>query len=144
MTTKKELFFKELEQCGDVCEAAKRVQLDQSTAYRYQRERNGTLRPKKPAMPQQDQIRKVPLSQLIEAERLDIKKVIHEGIRLLGARQVAYDDSFRRDLQITQDRWREYSRDPEFEIYRAVLPNRRVVWGWEETINDLKRMDGVT
>jgi hypothetical protein len=141
--TKKEIFLKKLKECGDVRTAAKEANLDESSAYRYVRQARGVSNTKTPPMPQKNQIRKIALTKLIDEERLDIKKVIHEGIKLLGARAVAYDDSFRRDLQITQDRWREYSRDPEFEMYRAQLPNRKVVWGWEETINELKKMDGV-
>jgi len=138
--TKKELFFKELKKNPDIKKAAIAVGLNESSAYRYARQAGINNRP---AKTKAGKIRKVSINQLIDEERLDVKKIIHDGIALLGSRAVAYDDSFRRDLQITQDRWREYSRDPEFEDFRAILPNKKTVWGRAETITELKEMDGV-
>lgn len=89
-------------------------------------------------------LRTVSVTNLIDTERLDVKKIIRKGITKLPDTQVAYDDNFRRDLQIADNRWREYSREEEFDDYRATLPNRKVVWGKKATIEKIKKMDGVT
>jgi hypothetical protein len=132
---------------------ADKLGLDISTLYRYVRKFKAESKPK---ITSQDSkinnkidtpkanLRTVSVSSLIDNERLDIKKIIRDGIRHIPAGEVSYDEYFRRDLQIPEPRWKEYSREEEFDNFRATLPNRKVVWGKKATINDIKQMDGVT
>ena len=85
----------------------------------------------------------ISVSALIDNERLDIKKIIRDGIRHIPSGTVCYDDLLRRDLGVPDTRWREYSREVCFEPFRAVLPNKKVVWGKKATIEEIKKMDGV-
>jgi hypothetical protein len=88
-------------------------------------------------------IRTVTLDVLVDQERLDIKKIIKEGIKQIPSGSFALDENFRRDLRISVDRWKEYSREECFDPYRAMLPNRKIVWGKIKSIAELKQQDGV-
>lgn len=89
-------------------------------------------------------IKTVPVAELIDTERLDHKKVLRDGLQGIPEGAVARDETLRKDLGISADRWRELARDEEFSAFRAILPNRRVVWGRAKTISELKRLDGVS
>lgn len=135
----------------NIPKAALKIGLDESTAYSYVRQFKSKpkLTPrfnksKKKISVDNPNLRTLTVSSLIDSERLDIKKIIREGISKIPSGQVAYDDNLRRDLQVAENRWREYSRDEEFESFRAILPTRKVVWGKKATIDHIKQMDGVT
>lgn len=83
------------------------------------------------------------LNELIDAERLDARKILREGLAAIPKGELAYDETLARDLRISRDRWREITRDDEWSKFRAILPNRKAVWGKPETIADLKMQDGV-
>lgn len=89
------------------------------------------------------EVRAIKLAELIDSERLDSKKIIKCGIKKIPDGSVAYDETFRRDLDISTDKWKDAARDPEFDKNKASLPNRKVVWGKAKTIDDLKKQDGV-
>ena len=89
-------------------------------------------------------LKTVDLDSLIEIERLDSRKILREGVACLSEGQVARDETLRKDLGISGDKWRELGRAEEFSAFRAVLPSRRVVWGRAKTIAELKKLDGVT
>ena len=132
-----------------VKETAAELDLDYSTACRYVRQFKAESNPKtisqgSKSNNKNSNIRTVSVSNLIDNERLDIKKIIRDGIRHIPAGDLAYDEYFRRDLQIPEPKWKEYSREEEFDNFRASLPNRKVVWGKKATINEIKEMDGVT
>ena len=88
-------------------------------------------------------IKTVDVKSLIVSERLDAKKIIRDGISDLPTNEVAYDENFRRDLGISKTRWQEHASDPEFDDFKARLPNRKVVWGNKKTIEGLRQWDGV-
>jgi hypothetical protein len=132
-----------------VKETADKLDLDYSTACRYIRQfkdesKSKITSPGSKINNKNSNLRTVTVSSLIDNERLDIKKIIRDGIRNIPTGQVSYDDYFRRDLQIPEPRWKEYSREEEFDNFRASLPNRKVVWGKKATIKEIKNMDGVT
>ena len=89
-------------------------------------------------------VKTVPLDELIDSERLDVRKVLRDGLLRIAEGEVARDETLRKDLGISFDRWRELSREEEFSAFRAVLPSRRVVWGRAKTVAELKKLDGVT
>ena len=89
-------------------------------------------------------VKTVPLDELIDSERLDVRKVLRDGLLRIAEGEVARDETLRKDLGISFDRWRELAREEEFSAFRAVLPSRRVVWGRAKTVAELKKLDGVT
>lgn len=88
-------------------------------------------------------LRTIGLESLIEQERLDVRRIIAQAIESIPEGELAYEETLRRDLRISSDKWREAARDPQFEAHRATLPNRKVVWGRPRTIRELKKQDGV-
>lgn len=89
-------------------------------------------------------VKTVPIGELIDSERLDVRKVLRDGLARIADGEVARDETLRKDLGISFDRWRELSREEEFSAFRAILPSRRVVWGRAKTVAELKRLDGVS
>ena len=89
-------------------------------------------------------VKTVPIGELIDSERLDVRKVLRDGLARIAEGEVARDETLRKDLGISFDRWRELSREEEFSAFRAILPSRRVVWGRARTIAELKKLDGVS
>lgn len=89
-------------------------------------------------------VRTVSLEALVEQERLDVRRIIAQAVAAIPDGELAYDETLRRDLRISSDKWRDAARDPQFEELRATLPNRKVVWGRAKTIRKLKEQDGVT
>jgi len=121
------------------------VRLVYKALEKIKKEQNGGI----PLLPveieQKDEARPrtITVSELIDKERLDVKKIIRQGINKIPRGEVAYEETFRRDLGISNDKWRDFARDDEFETFRAILPTRKVVWGQAPTIQDLRRQDGV-
>jgi len=90
-----------------------------------------------------DGIKTLTVNDLIDRERLDVRKIIRDGVGQIPKGQVAYDETFRRDLGVSAERWRLFAREEEFEPFRAILPTRKTVWGQASTIEDLRQQDGV-
>jgi hypothetical protein len=88
-------------------------------------------------------LKTIRITDLIDQERLDARKILRDGLAAIPKGELAYDENLCRDLRISRDRWRDITRDDEWSVYRAVLPNRKTVWGKPDTIADLKRQDGV-
>lgn len=108
---------------------------------RIRREKISTVAPT-PAR-QCSPIKTVKLEDLVETERLDTKKILRAALAEIPDGELAYDETLSRDLRLSRDKWREAVRLPEFERFKATLPNRKVVWGNPRTIADLKEQDGV-
>jgi hypothetical protein len=89
-------------------------------------------------------IKTVPIAELIDTERLDFRKLMRDGLARIPDGEVARDETLRKDLGISCERWREVSREEEFAACKAILPNRRVVWGRPKTIQALRKLDGVS
>jgi|GEM_PF-4886762 len=91
-------------------------------------------------------LKTISVDELIDVERLDLGKIIKQALASLGPRDVIYDDQFRRDLDISLEKWR-YTKvgdlADEFRDFKAHLPNKKIVWGRKTTIADLRQQDGV-
>lgn len=104
--------------------------------------KNGT--PSKHSTPKRNPpLRTVKIDELIDKERLDVKRIILEGLEKIPEGQLAYDEDFRRDMGVAVERWRRYSTDDDFDTFKALLPSRKYVWGQADTIAELKQQDGV-
>ena len=95
-------------------------------------------------IPAKKEMKTIPLRELIDRERLDVKKIIKKGLTEIPEGHTIYDDDFRLSLGVSSGKWREASRDEEFARYKAMLPNKRIVWGKPSTIAEAKKFDGVT
>lgn len=125
---------------------ARDISLDKSKVYKYIREFEAGWEPKPTKQAESKRIRTLKIQDLIDQERLDHRKILREGIKEISQGDLAHDDTFRRDLEIPLDKWRDISGDEEFGPCKATLPGpgRKIVWGRQKTINDLKRQDGVS
>lgn len=164
MTKKQELYqLWEKDKKLNIIKAARKIDLAKRAAFKYVAEfKSGAWKPhqnsreifkdeaevygplKKRGYDSKRPIHTISVSTLIDDERLDIKRIIRQGIDSIATGTVSYDDRFRRDLGVPETRWKEYSRAPCFVKYRATLPNRKIVWGNVNTINKIKEMDGVS
>ena len=97
-----------------------------------------------PPPPPKKEMKTIPLRELIDRERLDVRKIIKKGLTDIPEGHTIYDDDFRTLLGISTGKWREASRDEEFMKNKAMLPNKRIVWGKPATISEAKKFDGVT
>ncbi len=96
------------------------------------------------SIPNNAKLRTISIHELVDKERLDTKKIIREGVKRIPTGELAYEETFVRDLAVSRDKFKDVARDEEFDLYRAVLPTRKVVWGQIATIAELRKHDGVT
>jgi hypothetical protein len=88
-------------------------------------------------------IRKIKSSELIDQERLDHTKIVRYAIAKLSIDECVYDDILRRDLSISNDRWRDVRDLDEFLDFQVLLPNKKRVWCHPNTRDELLKLDGV-
>ena len=89
-------------------------------------------------------LKTISIEELVDAEKLDVCKIIREGIKNIPAGQVVMDQNFRRELGVAEHKWKEFATDSEFEDNRCTLPTRKRVWGNAEDILEICSFDGVT
>jgi transposase len=105
------------------------------------KQQTGT-KPKK-ANSSNSSIRALKVAELIDQERLDQAKIVRHALTRLGVDECIYDDVFRRDLSINNDRWKEVRDSDEFLGFQVVLPNRKRVWCHPDARGELLGLDGV-
>lgn len=89
-------------------------------------------------------VRTLKAETLIDAQRLDQAKIVRDALDQFDADDCAYDESLRRDLGISSDRWREVRDLDEFLEYQIVLPTKKRVWCLPKKRSELLKLDGVT
>lgn len=104
---------------------------------------NNGLRPTLASQCQNQNIKTISAQDLIDQQRLDPAKIIRTALKTMAKGRCAYDESFRRDLGISQDSWKEIRELDEFLDFQIVLPNKKRVWCHPETRDELLRHTGV-
>jgi len=88
-------------------------------------------------------IRKIDIDTLIDQERLDHAKIVRNVLKDFKPEDCAYDDTFRRDLEIPQDKWKDVRDMDEFLDAQVSLPNKKRVWCHPKQKKALLKLDGV-
>ena len=88
-------------------------------------------------------IRAVKVTDLIDQERLDHAKIVRTALSKLKIDECILDDVFRRDLSISNERWKEVRDLDEFLNCQVLLPNKKRVWCHLGAREDLLSLDGV-
>lgn len=88
-------------------------------------------------------IRKIKTSELIDQEKLDHAKIVKCALDKLAVDECVYDDILRRDLGISNDRWKDVRDLDEFLDFQVILPNKKRVWCNPEARDELLGLDGV-
>lgn len=89
-------------------------------------------------------LKTVNMAEFIDQYQLDSYRVIREGIAKIPEGQVAEYDTFRRDLGLPEDRFKEAIKSEEFKLNQAILrKNKKIIIGQPDTIQTLKQLDGV-
>jgi len=89
-------------------------------------------------------VRKITGKALIDDQRLDHAKIVRNALADFGKEDCAFDDTFRRDLCISTDRWRDVRDMEEFLQYQVMLPTKKRIWCHPKQREILMALDGVT
>jgi hypothetical protein len=125
---------------------AAKIGIAPDTFYRYRKEleESGDLKDVEDAPVCAEGIKTVSMADFIDNYQLDSFKVIREGIDRIPEGQIAEYDTFRRDLGLPEDRFKEAIKSEEFKENQAVLrKNKKIIIGQPDTIATLKQLDGV-
>ena len=54
--------------------------------------------------------------------------------------EVVYDEDLRRELKVGYDRWKSITKSIKFDHLKLILPNKKIVWGNEKTLEKIRKV----